>query len=179
MKRMYYFLMVLLTVSFMACEEDDGLPEPTQTGAMIMAAKINGKLWETNGSWSAMGGSGLRVQYSDGYFSIVGSGDKREIDASVIFQLTNVLAPGVYILKEKLPGIFSEAGSYGNVHYYTVENNVKNHETTVSSTGTVTITKLDIQRKIISGTFSFKAQNKNNPSEYVEVTDGRFDVKYD
>ena len=41
------------------------------------------------------------------------------------------------------------------------------------------ITKIDRTNKITSGTFSFKAENKDDPSDIISVTDGRFDVKYD
>ncbi|AMM50716.1 hypothetical protein TH61_05345 [Rufibacter sp. DG15C] len=172
-------LLTLLATSSLGCEEEEDLPKPTQTGAGIMAARIGGKLWERSSSSNSLIGSGLRVLYTDGYFSIIGSGDKREIDASIQFQMTDVYRPGVYTLRERLPGIFSDAGSYGRVNDLSERNNARSYETTAAGTGTVTITKLDTQNKIISGTFFFRAANLNNPSEFMEVTDGRFDVKYD
>jgi len=43
-------------------------------------------------------------------------------------------------------------------------------------TGQLTITKLDLQNRIISGTFYFDAVNP--AGDKVSVTDGRFDVKF-
>jgi hypothetical protein len=43
----------------------------------------------------------------------------------------------------------------------------------IANTGKITITKSD--QNIISGTFSCKLKNKDNPNDIIEITDGRFD----
>ena len=44
--------------------------------------------------------------------------------------------------------------------------------------GEVNITKFDTVGRIISGTFWFEATNKNNSSNKILITAGRFDLKF-
>jgi hypothetical protein len=44
------------------------------------------------------------------------------------------------------------------------------------NSGTITITRFDSENKIYSGTFYFKAVNRDAPNDIIEVTNGRFDV---
>lgn len=138
-----------------------------------MAAKVNGKIWQSRSCWTCIGGgSGLDVEYSSGYLRI--SGEQGDEGTFISLEVQDVKGSGSYTLKDKsLSGIFGKNGTYGRVF---ISQGSKYYETTATSTGTVT--KLDVANKIISGTFSFRAQNEENSSEFVEVTDGRFDVKY-
>ena len=43
----------------------------------------------------------------------------------------------------------------------------------VANTGSITITRNDDE--VISGTFSCKLRNKDNPNDIIEIKDGRFD----
>ena len=49
----------------------------------------------------------------------------------------------------------------------------------VQNAGTLTITRYDLNNRILSGTFNCTMQNKENPNEQIEITDGRFDIKWD
>ncbi len=49
----------------------------------------------------------------------------------------------------------------------------------IENGGTITITRYDYDNKIVSGTFSCTVQNKDNPNETIEITEGRFDIKWD
>ncbi len=51
-------------------------------------------------------------------------------------------------------------------------------QTNNSSSGTLNITRFDTNAKIISGTFSFDAVQRDSTNNIVHVTDGRFDVTY-
>ena len=47
------------------------------------------------------------------------------------------------------------------------------------SLGTITITRFDSTNSnnhIVSGTFELTVFNEDNPSETIEITDGRFDI---
>jgi len=50
--------------------------------------------------------------------------------------------------------------------------------TNSQNTGSITITHIDTVRHIIAGTFGFRAEKTDGSGETVEVTNGRFDVKY-
>ena len=174
MRRMYRMLMLaLLILSLSACEDDD-LPDPSQSGANMMAAKINGKPWQKNSSWSVMHGDGLDASYSGakGYFWLMGAREADDFDNSIHLSLSGVKHTGDYTLKEK------SSGNYAILNDYKERNNSKSYLTTAASTGRVTVTKLDTVNRIVSGTFSFRAYLQGSTTEYVNVTDGRFDVKY-
>jgi hypothetical protein len=46
------------------------------------------------------------------------------------------------------------------------------------NSGTITITKLDTVNFIVSGTFKLTVFNRENPTETIEITEGRFDINW-
>ncbi|MCH9661708.1 MAG: hypothetical protein K0U54_12460 [Bacteroidetes bacterium] len=48
-----------------------------------------------------------------------------------------------------------------------------------TDSGVLTISKYDIDNRILSGTFHCTAVNRDNPDEIIEITQGRFDLKWD
>ena len=63
-----------------------------------------------------------------------------------------------------------------NTAFYT-DNGITYLTKFIDYTGKITVTRLDLQNQIISGTFEFKAVNNNG--KVVVITDGRFDKKFD
>ena len=49
----------------------------------------------------------------------------------------------------------------------------------MENAGTLSITRYDLDNRILSGTFSCTMQNRDNPNERIEITQGRFDIKWD
>ncbi|WP_017256997.1 DUF6252 family protein [Pedobacter arcticus] len=159
--KIIYGAVILLTVS---CKKDD-LPKATQEGKNIMAAKVNGKTWVKTACWSCIeGGSGLRANYANNILNIVAQQEKDSAKSSIEF-LFSVDSPGRYLSTSG----FNEINYLSKAGYY---------ETTANTIGEINITKIDKTNKIISGTFSFTAENKDNPNDIITVTDGRFDVTY-
>jgi len=161
------FLCFLLVAS---CKKEDDLPKPNQTGANIMAAKIDGQLWQKKACFSCIaGGSALRINYDNRIlFAITGEDIKTYAIAIIIKELKN---PGIFIL-----GNGKESNTASN--YAVVYTATTNFYTSNINTGTITITKLDTVNKIISGTFEFTAENEKDPSNIMKITEGRLDVKY-
>ncbi len=163
------FAALIILIAF-SCKKGDQLPKPTQTGADMMAAKINGKVWQKKACFSCIGGgSGLSVNYDNTYFfGVTGQNNDQKITVSIV--IPELKATGSYELNSKIP-INSYArvnDSNQNILFYTSN----------ASKGTVIITKLDTNNKIISGTFEFTAEDESNPNNIIRVTEGRFDVKY-
>lgn len=157
-------IILLLTIS---CKKDD-LPKATQEGKNIMAAKVNGKTWVKTACWSCIGaGGGLNVSYENGFLNLRGQQFKNKSDNSVI----GILISNLKLGENSLDGInlTIEFNDYGNSLYY---------KTNSKSIGVINVTKIDNGSKIISGTFSFKAQNESDPNDIINITDGRFDVTY-
>ncbi|MBT8246049.1 MAG: hypothetical protein HKP48_00110 [Winogradskyella sp.] len=49
----------------------------------------------------------------------------------------------------------------------------------IENAGTITILRYDFDNRIVSGRFNCTMQNRDNPNEMIEITDGRFDIKWD
>ena len=49
----------------------------------------------------------------------------------------------------------------------------------LENTGTLNITRYDFENRIVSGTFSCKAVNRDDVNDIIEITQGRFDIKWD
>lgn len=49
----------------------------------------------------------------------------------------------------------------------------------IENTGTLTITRYDYDNRIFSGIFNCSAVNRDNPDDIIEITQGRFDIKWD
>ncbi|WP_017256996.1 DUF6252 family protein [Pedobacter arcticus] len=163
-------IILLLATS---CKKDD-LPKATQTGSNNMAAKINGKVWQRKGCFGCIGGgSGISINYDDRTFFGI-SAQNRDLKYTLTLIIENLKNKTTYTLgngsgNNKAPNYAKVSSDLSNhINYYTTEN----------LKGKITITKLDTTNKIIAGTFEFKAENENNPSDIITVTNGWFDIKY-
>jgi hypothetical protein len=55
-------------------------------------------------------------------------------------------------------------------------NSRKKRYLSIVGTGNITITRLDLENGYRAGTFSCKAVNRDDPTDIIEITDGRFDI---
>ena len=167
MKTLKTLLLALLVCSLsMACKKDKK-DQPTQTGANKMYAKVNGVPWQNKACWSCISGGGaLDAVYEDGTlkFFVVGENNDQKVRVGIIIKELKTI--GSYQLLTR------------DLNFaYIFKNNIR-HYTNINSLGTVTITKIDLTNKIISGTFEFTAEEENNPANTIKVTDGWFDIVY-
>lgn len=133
-----------------------------------MAAKINGKAWQTKACVGCLGGgTALSVNYDDRDFFGV-SGEQRDQGKTITLVIKSLKVTGVYELTTKGNNLARLYQDNGAINYYTSNTNK----------GRITITKLDLINQIVSGTFDFTAEDENNPANTIKVTGGRFDVKY-
>jgi len=164
----FLFVLSLLSILLAASCKKDDLPKATQTGANTMAAKVNGKVWQTKACTSCIGGgTALSINYDDrSFFGI--SGQNRDQNIVITLVIKSLKSTGVYELTTQINNYVQFYNSKGIIKYYTSNTN----------RGIVIITKLDLTNKIVSGTFDLTAEDENNPGNTIKVTDGRFDVKY-
>ncbi len=152
--------------------ELEKLPPVTQTGANTFGCLINGEAF-------IPGGGGpfdkvLTVQYDPtfegGQFSI----NTQRIFGSNKYISLSIHANGINETGTYDIGILSKYW----VYYDDLTNNSCYFETinTTPISGKLVISKFDIYDKIVSGTFTFKV--KTDQCGEIEVTYGRFDVKY-
>jgi hypothetical protein len=161
-----------------ACKKDvKDLPDVTQTGAGTFGAKVNGTLWAPQGfgpipandilQLTILGTDAFKINARN----FASSPNETEFEIFV----TGVNGPGTYQLNTTV-----SYPSYTSSFAYYVKRKVSPQNewlTSATSTGTVTITKFDLNAKIVSGTFSFMAMNLYNAPEPLSVTEGRFDLQ--
>jgi hypothetical protein len=96
------------------------------------------------------------------------TGQNKDQNMSVSLLIDNLKNLGNYKLSSQNTNYGRIFQSIPDINYYT--SSTKN--------GIVTITKLDLNNKIISGTFEFTAEDEKNPANTIKVTDGWFDISY-
>lgn len=181
------FVLVIVTLcSGMFCNEYkpkvDQLPPLTQTGADTFGCLIDGKVFIPK-SKGFLDGSNLQCQYQYleqnnqppcNYFALTASDPKSYPDQIYGISLSAQcvdLGVGIYELTNyqtlfSLAGEFGIHGFYGDDEYYT---------NTIHK-GELNITRFDLEKQIMSGTFWFDAINQDG--KIVEIRDGRFDVHF-
>jgi len=175
------FLLALLLLTLFSCIKDSktvpSLPPATQNGSNVMAARINGSIWTKFSCTDCIGGgSGLLASFHNGFLQIIGDSiNSSKVVSSVEIDVINVTSTGVYTLGLNNGNPIT---NYGEIKYQKPGNIILTYSTDANNKGTITITKLDVIKHIISGTFSFDASNTDNPSDLKHITEGRFDVPY-
>ncbi|MDR6196409.1 DUF6252 family protein [Siphonobacter sp. SORGH_AS_0500] len=170
----HWALAILLLVT--NCNQEK-LPPETQSGNNTFACKVNGKVWIPNGGPGFMGDKAI----TGGYYEIPDTPPRVGIELTgsmkngerVSFFL-NGDEEGNYKLNEEtsVKPFNRIPKNYG--YYY---KNDTYFVTDTKYTGEVTITHSGHYTDgIIAGTFSFKAVSVKDPSQVVEITNGRFDI---
>jgi hypothetical protein len=154
----------------------DVLPAITAKGANTFGCKVNGKVWIPAGKSNSFQGN-LDIIYDEtfenGSLSIGAyRGDGKDLGENFSIAKNNLNREGEYLIDHSNSPNYSMIAMFSNkdCSYY-IENSL-------TSTGKLIITKLDYQNRIIAGTFEFTIYFKNSECGVVEITDGRFDMKY-
>jgi hypothetical protein len=171
-------LAISLLCMLASCKKDvTELPPATQTGANTFGAKVNGALWVPQGFGPFTANNILVPRLLGNNFfltaqNFASSPNESEFDIAIM----NVTGTGTFLLNENT-SYPSSTHSYG---YYVKRNLTPINEwlTSSTNTGAVTITRFDTSARIISGTFQFNGGEINNDAPVLNVTEGRFDVKY-
>ena len=175
------FLILFFSVFFLAsCKKSvDELPAATQTGANTFGLKLNGEFWVPQKFGVAATAPILEARLTGlgGVFINARNFSSSPTETEFEIYLENVTGPGNYELNRNTDIYPHQSGSYA---YYVKRriNPINEWITSSRHTGSVTITKFDNTNKIISGTFAFRAGSIDSSATAVDVTEGRFDVKY-
>ena len=163
---------------FIACSKEvDELPPATQTGANTFGAKINGVNWAPAKFGIVPSSNLLEAFYSGPNSVIIKAGNFSASPTETVFelQISGLDSTGVYHLNKDVTRPSAESYAYYVKRKITPEDE---WITSDEHTGTVIITRFDRNEKIISGTFELTAGSLYNPGEFITVTEGRFDVKF-
>ena len=178
-------LIFLATLTLSCCDKDEDktpleqLPPATTTGANTAGCLVNGQAFLPKGR-SQFGPilSCFYQQHQDGYhfgLGIVekGSNENKSVNISLNPQQLNKNT--TYNLVAILNGTSNYNSNFGEYIIYYALNSDKEFRTSTLNIGEVKITKLETQRRIISGSFWFDARLSD---EIIEIRDGRFDMRY-
>lgn len=171
------FFLILFSLSILACKERDAdpnvLPAATQTGANTAGCLVDGKVWVASKKYIyPIGGAGTYVENVNNVCKIT-------LDLRNVSNESRILIKAIIsdfeLNKEYIVPINNQMDY--NICSYSPSLNVFYTSVLPNYTGKLKITRLDIQNQIISGTFEFKAVDNNG--NIVNITDGRFDKKFD
>lgn len=173
-------LLLLLTGSHCKKKtEEPQLPPVTTTGAMTFGCKINGKVFVPR---DGRGKPGLICQYvnlgnDEGggwYLNIPATNWVSSTIPSVSITTDSLLVEEGKTYEFKLDSNFLPIKGTARAVYLTGSNAYPKLN---SQKGSLHVTKFDQSNRILSGTFYFTGTSAST-GEKVEVTDGRFDIRY-
>jgi hypothetical protein len=183
MRKVILCFLILVIACNKSKDELSTLPERTQIGNNTLGFKLNGRVWTTNGKYCYNQWGNCRDNPLARYFSY-GKGGIALTSDRVIYKGVSVASSetfefsiskdfnrlGVYRLKG-VDTLFEVNFTDNNIswQYYKL---VPNRETFQ-----VNITRLDTIAKVVSGEFSGTLYKKDNPSDSITISEGRFDVK--
>lgn len=180
MKSFCFILLLAFTGVCCSCQKDDDsdlspieqLPPQTTVGANTAGCLVSGEVLIPKGNNNSS--STLRCQYAKRQgvytFGLSFHDKEQEFVKSILLRTENIkLEQGKsYKFLERSDTCWGE---------YSIEAGlIDSYETDSNHSGILSITHIDEEQRIISGTFSFTAIN--DQGETVEITDGRFDMHY-
>jgi hypothetical protein len=180
MKRLKLAIVLFFTGLFIvSCSKDvTELPPGTQTGANTFGASVNGEFWTPAGFGVVPTAPILEARHIDkNLFINARNFSSSPTETEFEIYVENVTAPGIFLLNKNTGKYPHQSESYA---YYVKRKFTPIDEWTTNSRygGQVTITKIDFETRIVSGTFSFQAESDYTPGQLINVTEGRFDVKF-
>jgi hypothetical protein len=167
------------------------LPPETQTGANTAGCYINGELLVPKNGTQDIGGSpsyGLTIGAGNNFNEpIVGDDyffvrivNLKDVGGDFVYLHINNMENGIgtYNIGQSNNEFFMDGPNNHQVIVQTFDGiNLGKVFLSGPNAGTITITRFDYPNGIYSGTFSLTVYNKDNPSETIQITDGRFDIK--
>lgn len=175
MKKLTAPLSILALLLLFACEFNS-LPSATRKGANTMGCLINGKEWIAKTRLFAPGKPRGGYNAAGSVFKIYGHNAEDNI-IHVDIQVSNVQGKGKYSFSNN-PRSSPQHYSYGS--WATCEIRIGGrtsyYQTDPRHPSRITFTRFDVADQIYSGKFEFTAVNRNDSTDVIRVTKGRFDL---
>jgi len=193
---MKILIYILLFITLTACDKDDNtqnqqdqLPPITTTGANTAGCIINGKVLIPKNGSQAIGGPplyGMNVNaginfsepiIGDDYWQLEIANKRDPNSAGIVLWIKDMQQGiGNYIINQSNGELYADGPNNNQVIAGIKENGVQKTYWSGNNAGTITITRFDYLNGIRSGIFNVTLYNKDNPTEIIQVTDGRFDI---
>ena len=193
---MKYTNLILIIFLLLACnnrnnsdnELNPKLPPETQVGANTFGVTIKGKVYvprDPTGVNVGISGHGMI------FWASPGSSDWDELEvidgkSAVGFQIfvhiqnLKTIGVGKYILQKSNFHHGIDSVPFSNIYFKIWDSNIGNYAYygSVENQGEINITRYDLPNRIVSGTFKGNFVRYDNPNEYINITDGRFDLNW-
>ena len=180
------FLLLFLICIFGCSNDDDKssnpvdkLPPATQTGQGTFACLVDGKPFIDTSGYPNNLNFNCFYQYVDGgyYFNVKGKDEDFEYTNTprsiALGTINRTISEGeTFQLLEE-----SEGNAIGGGGFTFTPLDIQSVYTTAEYTGELHITKFDLEKQIVSGTFWFDLKNPKT-GEKVEIREGRFDTNF-
>ncbi len=187
-------ILLFLIVMLFSCSKNEPsspeskLPPETQTGANTFGCLIDGNLFlPRSGNTSLvfpLSGARLFGGYPDvyDYFELEIIDYKSNFGTSLFFHMHNIVENGVgsYTIDASngMTDIDGLDNNYIHCDVFNAKTNTFQKYVSYENSGIYTVSRLTVNTNntIISGTFSCRLRNINNPDEEIKITQGRFDI---
>jgi len=175
MNKLTAHLSLLALLLLFACEFND-LPAATKKGVNTMGCLINGKEWIAKTRLFAPGKPKGGYNTSAGVFKIYGHNAEDNL-IRIVMQVNNVQGEGKYSFSNN-PQSSPQTYSYGSWATCDIRigGTTSYYQTDARYPSRITFTRFDAGRQIYSGKFEFTAVNRNDSTDVIRVTKGRFDI---
>jgi hypothetical protein len=180
MKKLFFLLTAITLLT--SCDKDgqifagkDQLPSETQTGANTVGCLVNGKVFLPHDEGLNSGVNCFYQLINGEYYFNITCADFRgttPVGFSVQTRKINLQVGQTYILNRNSVDYGDFSGGGGN---YDIGANNR-YFTNELKIGELKITRIDVSKSIVSGTFWFDAIN--SAGEVVQIREGRFDWNY-
>jgi len=188
--------LILSLILLQSCSKSDDtftptLPPITQTGANTFGAYIDGKLLVPRDGDGAFNSPSPGVLYwvsgdmPTDYNSSLSAYDYKSGNAGLLqLNIENVQnGEGEYQIKESNCQEWVGGNPPPTINLLCRWKDEQTGEIkiycSIENTGVLDISRYDLANRILSGTFSCRAVNKDDPNDIIEITEGRFDIKWD
>jgi len=170
-------LVLIILLSILSCtktEEIEKLPPMTTEGKNTFGCLVNGKAWIPKTEGGGLFNERLSIKYEGRSFSIQASLRLNKDETfQRLFVSTNFTDLGVY----QIPHPPFSGEIYFNLNKVPIGTMPCTTYKCIPEDTEIEILYLDTNKRIISGTFSYKNLT-NRCGDIINITDGRFDVRY-
>jgi hypothetical protein len=156
------------------------LPAITSEGANTFGLKVNGRTWRNfDGEFGGRSDGNLYGRYDrrSGSFELNAQLVAKDIDESFMLQVDSLRQPGTYVTTYP-PDLVGRSYAVRRLSFRANEENLPYVSEERGSVGSITITALDTVQHIVSGTFSGTLNRTGARTQSVNITEGRFDLRY-
>ena len=191
MKPLLLNALLLLATTLTGCSDDTGftptLPAITQTGENTFGCYVDGKLLKPRNGTGTYLGADRSMNFfgsTNNEYNEIRARDFKSNDGKILdIQINNLFqnGSGNYTINESNCERFNNANQNTNIRLRLWNSSLEEYNwyCSIENGGVLIISRFDLPSRIVSGTFYCNVVNEDYPNDIIEITEGRFDIKWD